>query len=262
MWSQIKLRSYQLSKCKKYMGNRVVMITGADGGIGKEITKKFAEECAELILCFLKDNENISAFVTTLEQEFKVTIHKIFFDLEDEESIKNGIKDIKALKLKIDVLVNCAGVPHLAILPFTKMADVRRVFQINYFAQLQITQGILSIMKKNDNAAIVNLSSVAGLDGEPGNAVYGATKASMAIFTQILAKETASLGIRVNAVAPGLTSTQFADKMGDKAKESMMSLSAMHRLGKPEEIADAVYFLASPKASFINGQILRVDGFM
>lgn len=88
------------------------MITGADGGIGREITKKFAEEHAELILCFLEDNDNVSTFVASLEQNFKVTAHKVFFDLSDEESIKAGIKDIKALKLKIDVLVNCAGVPH------------------------------------------------------------------------------------------------------------------------------------------------------
>lgn len=239
-----------------------MMITGADGGIGREIAKKFAAEGAELILCFLENNENVKSLVESLQNDYGVAVHEIFFDMSEEESIKQGIKEIKALKLKLDVLVNCAGIPHLAILQFTRMADVRRVFQINYFAQLQITQGILSIMKKNDNAAVVNLSSVAGLDGEPGNAVYGATKASMAIFTQVLAKETAPLGIRVNAVAPGLTSTQFADKMGDKAKDSMKSLSVMHRLGKPEEIADAVFFLASPCASFINGQILRVDGFM
>jgi 3-oxoacyl-[acyl-carrier protein] reductase len=244
------------------MGNRIIMITGADGGIGKEISRKFAQEGAELILCFLENSNNVSSFVADLKDSYQITIHPVFFDLLDEESIRNGIKEIKALNLKLDVLINCAGVPHLAILQFTKMADVRRVFQINYFAQLQITQGILSIMKKNAESAIVNLSSVAGLEGEPGNAVYGATKASMALFTQVLAKETAQFGIRVNAVAPGLTSTGFADKMGEKAKESMVSLSVMHRLGKPEEIANAVYFLASSDASFINGQILRVDGLM
>lgn len=241
---------------------RIVLITGADGGIGKEISKKFAEKGADLLLCFKENNDNVETFVSSIKQDFGVSVHEFFFDLSEEESIKNGLKEIKALKLKLDVLVNCAGIPHLAILQFTKMADVRRVFQINYFAQLQITQGLLSIIKKNEGASIVNLSSVAGLDGEPGNAVYGATKASMAIFTEVLAKETAPFGIRVNAVAPGLTSTQFADQMGDKAKESMTSMSTMHRLGKPEEIAEAVYFLASPKASFINGQILRVDGFM
>jgi len=238
------------------------MITGADGGIGKEISKKFASERAEMILCFLEKNEHVDSFISYLEETYDIIIHQIFFDLSDEDSIKEGIREIKALKLKIDVLINCAGVPHLAILPFTKMSDVRRVFQINYFAQLQITQGILSLIKKNAGASIVNLSSVAGLDGEPGNSVYGATKASMAIFTKVLAKELSSYGVRVNAVAPGLTSTPFADKMGDKAKDSMTQLSVMHRLGKPEEIADAVYFLASTSASFVNGQILRVDGLM
>lgn len=246
----------------KQFENKVVLITGADGGIGKEISKRFAREGADLILCFKEDNEGVKALVSSLEKEFGSTVHQFFFDLSDEESIKTGLKEIRALKLKIDVLINCAGVPHLAILQFTRIDDVKKVFQINYFAQLQITQGLLSSMKKNSGASIVNLSSVAGLVGEPGNSVYGATKASMAIFTQVLAKETAALGIRVNAVAPGLTDTQFADRMGDKAKESMTSLSSMHRLGRPEEIANAVYFLASPEASFINGQILRVDGLM
>lgn len=242
--------------------NRIVLLTGADGGIGKEIAKKFAKEGAHLILCFKEENDNVNDLITALISEYEISVSPIFFDMLDEESIKNGIKDIRNLKLKLDVLVNCAGIPHLAILQFTKMADVRRVFQVNYFAQLQITQGLLPIIKKNKESAIVNLSSVAGLNGEPGNSVYGATKASMAIFTEVLAKETASFGIRVNAVAPGLTATQFADVMGDKAKESMKSLSVLHRLGTPEEIANAVYFLASPAASFINGQILRVDGMM
>lgn len=241
---------------------RVVLITGADGGIGTETAKKFAAEGCELILCFKEKTDLTISLIDSLTGEFGVIVHPVYFDLSDEESIKTGLKEIKALKLKLDVLINCAGIPHLAILQFTRMADVRRVFQINYFAQLQITQGLLSIMKKNQGASIVNISSVAGLDGEPGNSVYGATKASMAIFTQVLAKETAPFGIRVNAVAPGLTNTRFADQMGDKAKESMTSSSTMHRLGRPEEIANAIYFLASPEASFINGQIIRVDGFM
>lgn len=238
---------------------KVVCITGANGGIGREIAKKYADCGAILILCFRNKSEKSDVLMSQLIQSGN-KVYPIYFDMEDEDSIKNGIKQIRDLKLKINILINNAGIPHLAILAFTRMSDVRKVFQINYFAQLQLTQGLLSTIKKNDGACIVNISSIAGLDAEPGNIVYGATKASMALFTQILSKELSSSGIRVNAVAPGLTETSFAEKMGQKAAESMMQKSAMHRLATAEEIADAVLFLSSERASFINGQILRVDG--
>ena len=115
-------------------------------------------------------------------------------------------------------------------------------------------------MVKDGSGVILNAASIAGIDGDPGNAVYGATKASMILFTKVLSKELAPQGIRVNAVAPGLTSTPFADAMGDKAKASMEQISSMNRLATPQEIANTYYFLASEEASFINGQIVRVDG--
>lgn len=239
--------------------NRVFCITGANGGIGRAISYKAAALGADLILCFREQSESTKNLVYELSNR-NVKVYPVYFDMSDEESIKNGVKQIRDLKLKIDVLINNAGIPHLAILAFTKMSDIRRVFQINYFAQIQITQGLLSSIKKNDGACIVNISSIAGLDAEPGNSVYGATKASMALFTQILSKELSSSGIRVNAVAPGLTDTPFAEKMGQKAADSMIQKSSMHRLATVEEIADAVLFLSSDKASFINGQIVRVDG--
>lgn len=240
--------------------NKVVCITGADGGIGKEITKKFAAEGATLILTSIAENDGFTSFVDELKREFQVVVYPFFFDLSDEEAIKVAIKDIKALKLKINVLINNAGMPHLAILPFTKMADVKKVFQVNYFAQMQITQGLLGCIVKDGESVILNAASIAGIDGEPGNCVYGATKASMILFTKVLAKELATSKIRVNAVAPGLTSTPFADAMGDKAKASMEEISVMRRLAAPKEIANTYYFLASNDASFINGQVVRVDG--
>lgn len=239
---------------------KVVCITGADGGIGREITKRFAAEGATLILTSIADSQTFSDFVTELESEYKVEVHPFFFDLSDEEAIKEGLKAIKALKLKINVLINNAGMPHLAIVPFTKLADLKKVFQVNYFAQFQITQGLLGSMVKDGSGVILNAASIAGIDGDPGNAVYGATKASMIMFTKVLSKELAPQGIRVNAVAPGLTSTPFADAMGDKAKASMEQISSMGRLATPKEIANTYYFLASEEASFINGQIIRVDG--
>ena len=240
--------------------NKVVCITGADGGIGREITKKFAAEGATLILTSIAESDSFNQFLFELANDYKVEAHPFYFDLSDEEAIKAGIKEIKALKLKINVLINNAGMPHLAILPFTRMADVKKVFQVNYFAQLQITQGLLGSMVKDGESVILNAASIAGIDGDIGNAVYGATKASMILFTKVLSKELASSKIRVNAVAPGLTSTPFADAMGDKAKVSMEEISTMGRLATPIEIANTYYFLASDEASFINGQIIRVDG--
>lgn len=244
----------------KQFENKVVMVTGADGGIGREITKRFASEGATLILTSIAESPTFNEFVAELKEDYQVDVHHFFFDLSDEEAIKTALKDIKALKLKINVLINNAGMPHLAIVPFTKLTDLKKVFQVNYFAQFQITQGLLGSMVKDGSGVILNAASIAGIDGDPGNAVYGATKASMILFTKVLSKELAPQGIRVNAVAPGLTSTPFADAMGDKAKASMEQISSMNRLATPQEIANTYYFLASKEASFINGQIVRVDG--
>ena len=244
----------------KQFENKVICISGADGGIGREITKKFAAEGATLILTSITDTPAFADFVNGLKNEYKVEVYTFCFDLSDEEAIKEGLKAIKSLKLKINVLINNAGMPHLAILPFTKMSDVKKVFQVNYFSQIQITQSLLGSMAKNGEGVILNAASIAGIDGDPGNTVYGATKASMILFTKVLSKELAPQGIRVNAVAPGLTSTPFADAMGDKAKASMEQISSMGRLATPKEIANTYFFLASEEASFINGQVIRVDG--
>lgn len=240
--------------------HKVVCITGADGGIGKEITKKFASEGATLILTSIAESDEFSRFIKELIDSYKVNVYPFYFDMSNEEEIKNGLKDIKALKLKINVLINNAGMPHLAILPFTKMVDVKKVFQVNYFAQLQITQGLLGSIAKDGDSVILNAASIAGIDGDIGNCVYGATKASMILFTKVLSKELASSKIRVNAVAPGLTSTAFADAMGDKARASMEQISIMGRMATPQEIANTYFFLATKDASFINGQVVRVDG--
>lgn len=239
---------------------KVVMITGADGGIGREITKKFAAEGATLILTSIAESEAFTNFINELKEIYGVEVHPFYFDLSDEDAIKAGLKEIKALKLKLTVLINNAGMPHLAILPFTKMADARKVFQVNYFAQMQITQSMMGSIVKDGEGVILNAASIAGIDGDVGNAVYGATKASMILLTKVLSKELAPSKIRVNAVAPGLTSTPFADAMGDKAKASMEQISSMGRMATPQEIANTYYFLATKEASFINGQVIRVDG--
>lgn len=162
----------------KEFENKVVCITGADGGIGREITKKFAAEGATFIFCSLMETPQYNEFLVSLKKIYNVEYHSFYFDFSDEESIKVALKEIKSLKLKINVLINNAGIPHLAILPFTKISDVKKVFQVNYFAQLQITQGLLGCLARDGESVILNAASIAGIDGDIGNVVYGATKAS------------------------------------------------------------------------------------
>ena len=127
---------------------------------------------------------------------------------------------------------------------------------------MRLTQLVARFMVKQRAGAIVNLASVAGIDLEQGNCAYGASKAALIAFTKTGAKELAAGGVRMNAVAPGLTDTRMAGQMKQNTGEEMVQASAMRRLGHPEEIADAIFYLASDAASFVTGQVLRVDGGM
>ncbi len=246
---------------ERKLEGKTAVITGANGGMGKAMMKLFMKNGAQIIACIPYEDEETRQFFSELEKEYNAEIKTICFDMADTEAIKEGIKQIKALKLPIDILINNAGIPHLALVPMTRLEDMQKVFQINYFAQVQIVQGLFNQIIKS-HGTIINMASAAGIDGEMGNAVYGATKASMILLTKVLSKEMARGNVRVNAIAPGLTQTPLADQMGDSAKESMIALSRFHRLGTPDEIANMALFLASEEASFINGQVIRVDGGM
>ena len=246
----------------KKLKGKTVLVTGSNRGIGQAVVRLFASEGAAVIACCRQPSEAFETWLADLGRKEEGAVYPVYFDMADEEAVKAGIKAVKALKIPVDILVNNAGVPHLALLGFTRMADVHRVFQVNYFAQLQLIQGLYPLLAKSEGGCIINMASAAGIDGEAGNAVYGATKASLILLTKVLSKEYAGAKIRVNALAPGLTQTDFAAAMGEKAKESMIEKASLHRLGEAEEIARAALFLASADASFITGQVLRVDGGM
>lgn len=244
----------------KKLESKTAIVTGGSRGIGLAIVKEFAKEGANVIVCCSKRTDERDKMFQEIAICNNVNIYPIYFDMGNEDSIKSGLDEIKSLKLPIDILVNNAGVSHMAILPFTKMNDVRNVFQINFFAHLQMIQGLIGFLKKSSHPSIINMASVAGIDGGIGVSVYGATKASLILLTKVLSKELAHMKIRVNAVAPGMIDTELASEMGEKAINDMVESTAVGRIGKTEEVAKTVAFLSSEESSYINGQVIRIDG--
>lgn len=241
---------------------RTVLITGSNRGLGKATLEAFAEKGYNLIPCVRNLSGETRAFFASLSASYNVQIKPLVFDVTDTETLKSAVKGIYVDGWKIDVLVNNAGVAHGGLFQMTPVAKIREIFDVNFFAMVELTQIVSRYMTRQKSGVIINMASVAGIDLEMGNCAYGASKAAVIAFTRTISKELVSYGIRVNAVAPGLSDTDMASQMEEKAGKEMIDASAMKRLAKPEEIANTILFLASDEAAFINGQIIRVDGGM
>lgn len=237
-----------------------VFITGSNRGIGKAILQAFAEAGYDIIAHARQRNEDFEQLMRELSIKNQVQIKTVFFDMQNSDEMKNTIQKIFKDGVLVDVLVNNAGIAHAGLFQMTSMKTVRNVFDVNYFAHLELTQLLLRQMLKKKSGCIINIASIAGMDFQPGNCAYGASKAALIAWTKTLAAEVGQFGVRVNAVAPGLTDTDLAAQMGERAKHDTMQFSSMKRLALPNEIADVVLYLATKKASYINGQVLRVDG--
>jgi 3-oxoacyl-[acyl-carrier protein] reductase len=241
---------------------KTAMITGCNRGIGKSMVEKFASEGANLICAIRKENPAFKEETDKWASLYSVNIDFVYFDLTDEESIKAAFKDLQKEKRVIDILVNNAGIPAGGFLLMTSLAKIKEVMQVNFFSQVLVTQLVAKMMMKQKHGAIVNMSSVTALDNQGGWTAYGSSKAAMVSFTRTAARELAAFGIRVNAVAPGLIDTQMGGEMDEKYQAEMLNRSDLGRKGTPEEVANLVCFLASDEASYITGQLIRIDGGM
>lgn len=237
-----------------------VIITGANRGIGKTMVEVFAANGHNVWACARKQNPDFEEQLRNLSTQHNVWVKPVYFEMTDEESLKEGLNSIFADKQPIDVLVNNAGISTVGLLSQTKVEDVKHLFDVNYFSVLRIIQLVSKKMMMKRKGCIINIASLAGIEPQPGKIAYGSSKAAVILMTQCLAKELGPLGIRVNAIAPGPIETEMIHQYNDDMLKQLASESSLRRLGKPEEIAQTALFLASEQASYINGEIIKVDG--
>lgn len=237
--------------------DKICIVTGAAQGIGRAIASKLLSEGAVVYGC---DRSEGSMEVMA---EGNDRFHPLYFDVTDAAATKSAVMQIKKEQGRIDVLVNNAGVVFNKKIGMIVRDETELMFRVNVIAVIELTQLVSRIMARNGGGAIVNIASVTAVLGSAGQSAYSATKGAVIAFTKSSAKELAPLGIRVNAVAPGIVRTErfgeLYEASGDKI-DARIGRIALGRLGNPEDVADAVAFLASDRASYISGQILGVDG--
>lgn len=236
------------------------VITGCNRGIGRAILEGFAANGSDIFACVRRESAEFNETVKELTAKYQVNIWPIYFDLSNENEIKAAVKQIQATKKPVHALVNNAGITYNALFQMSTMDKLREVFEVNFYSMFLFTQYISKLMVRQKSGSIVNISSTAGLDANPGRSVYGASKAAVICMTKAIAHELGEHGVRANSIAPGMTDTEMLVSMTEEVIKDNLQTSDIKRVAKPSEIADTAVFLASDLASYITGQIIRVDG--
>lgn len=239
----------------------VALITGATRGIGKEIALKLSKEGFDIAINYRKENDELNDLKEEIEKN-KVKCLLVQGDVSHFEDCERFVKETVEQLGSIDVLVNNAGITRDMLLMRMKKEDFEQVIDTNLIGTFNVTKNAISYMMKARKGNIVNISSVVGISGNAGQTNYSASKAGIIGFTKSLAKEVASRNIRVNAVAPGFIETNMTDVLKEEVKEEIAKNIPLRRMGKPEDVANAVKFLVSEESSYITGQVIQIDGGM
>ena len=241
------------------LSGKVALITGASRGIGKEIAMELSKLGAEVFINYSSSDEKAEEVVNSIKNNGGKA-HKLKFDVSKEDSVSSAFEKIIKINGSIDILVNNAGITRDGLLMRMKSEQWDEVLNTNLKGVFLCTKYASKFMMKKRSGNIVNISSVVGIIGNPGQANYSAAKAGVIGFTKTCAKEFASRGINVNAIAPGFIETEMTEKLNT---EEIVKAIPLKRLGSCSQIANLVSFLVSSNAgSYITGQTISIDGGM
>ena len=238
--------------------DKVAIVTGASRGIGKVIAQVFANAGAHVV-CVARSEDAIKSLADEININGGSASH-VACDISDGDAFSSMISGTAKEKRKLDILVNNAGITQDNLLMRMKEEQWDTVLNINLKGAFHGMKAAVRPMMKNRSGRIINITSIVGLTGNPGQANYAASKAGLIGLSQSVAKEVATRGITVNCIAPGWIGTDMTDELSEEVKEEFLSRIPANRIGSPEDIAHAALFLASDEASYITGQTITVDG--
>jgi 3-oxoacyl-[acyl-carrier protein] reductase len=243
------------------LAGKIAIVTGGSRGIGRATSIALAQAGA-LVLVNYRSNEEAARETLRLIEEAGGQAELVAFDVADPDSVDRSIKDALARHGRIDILVNNAGISIDQLLLRVSAKDLEMTWATNVNGAVYCAKACIRPMMKKRWGRIINLSSVVAESGNAGQAVYSSSKAALLGLTRSLAREYASRGITVNAVSPGFIETDMTADLPDAARQGIVDQTPLGRIGRPEEVAAAVVFLASEEAGYITGQVVRVNGGM
>ncbi|MBT9133631.1 MAG: 3-oxoacyl-(acyl-carrier-protein) reductase [Firmicutes bacterium] len=240
---------------------KVALVTGSTGGIGKAICRELSQAGFAVVIHYNSDATQAESLVQELNA-LSAEALPVMADVASEAQVEAMFTEIISHFGRVDVVVNNAGITRDALMLRMKLADWQRVIDVNLTGAFLVSRAAAKAMIKQRSGKIINIASVVGLCGNAGQANYASSKAGLVGLTKSLAKELASRGVTCNAIAPGFIETSMTAVLPEDVRNELLKSIPLRRSGTPEDVAAAVGFLASPKADYITGQVLSVDGGM